>query len=57
MFRLPVLMIDIPALDRLLDYLEGKQQADIDSATAQLSALAQRLQTTNTRLETATKEK
>lgn len=56
MFQLPVLRIEIPAMDRLLDYLEGKQQADIDSLTAQLSALTQRLQTTNTRLETAIKE-
>lgn len=31
------IQFDIPALDRLVDYLEGKQQKEIDALVTQLS--------------------
>jgi len=48
MFRL---LIDIPSIDRLVDYLEGKQQVEIDQLSGQITALTQRLQTHRTALE------
>lgn len=38
-----VLVLQIPALDRLLSYLEAQQQAQIDSLVAQVTALTQQL--------------
>ncbi len=53
MFRLFGISVEVPALDRLLDYLEGKKQAEIDSLSAQVNALTLRLQTHRTGLESA----
>ena len=38
MFRLFRLVIDFPALDRLIDFLEADRQKDIDALTARLRA-------------------
>ncbi len=50
MFRLFRIIVEIPALDRFLDYLEAQSQTEVDTATAALAALAARLASTNTRL-------
>lgn len=44
--------VNFPALDRLVDYLDGIQQGQIDQATAALTALRGRLKTANDRLST-----
>lgn len=48
--------IQIPSLDRLMDYLEGKQQVVIDDLTGQVVSLTASLQKHNTGLDTAIKE-
>ncbi len=53
MFRLFGISVEVPALDRLLDYLEGKKQAEINSMSAQVNALTLRLSTHRTGLESA----
>jgi hypothetical protein len=47
------IIVEIPALDRLVTYLEGAQQVQIDSLSEQVAALTQALQTHRTGLETA----
>ena len=44
----------IAVLNRLLDYLEADQQNDINAAAASVTALAQRLQTSNANLQQST---
>jgi hypothetical protein len=41
MFR--TVRIDFPALDRLIDFLEAAQQAEVDSATSQIQQATERL--------------
>lgn len=56
--RLFGFVLEIPALDRLMDYLEARQQREIDASTAQVQALASRLSQANAKLVSAeTKEK
>ncbi len=43
--------IKIPALDRLMDYLEASQQAEIDAATQKLNLATQQERLANTQLE------
>lgn len=43
--------IDVPALDRLLDYLNGKQQAEIDRLAQETERLTQALQQSTTGLQ------
>lgn len=45
--------VDIPAITRLVDYLEGAQQKQLDSQSAQITALTQKLQPHTTGLQTA----
>jgi hypothetical protein len=49
MFRLFRLVIDFPALDRLMDFLESSQQKEVDALTARLRA-------TNARLRASTEK-
>jgi len=56
MFRIFRVLIDFPALDRLMNYLEAEQQKDIDSATARINEVAQRLKTARERLSEIEKE-
>jgi hypothetical protein len=44
------IVIDFPALDRLLDYLSALDQGKIDTLTGQVDALAQRLKTANEKI-------
>ena len=50
MFRI---FVDIPALDRLVTYLEANQQAEIDGLTVQVKALTERLSKANSTLAAA----
>lgn len=43
--------IQIPALDRLVDYLLAEDQKEIDAATAAVQAIAARLKKSNLALE------
>lgn len=45
-----ILRVDIPALDRLLDYLEATQQKEIDALADQVRDLTARLSTTSAEL-------
>ncbi len=53
MLRILTVVIQIPALDRLVTYLETKDQAVVDAATTQVQALTQRLAAANTKLGAA----
>lgn len=53
MFSLGTITIQVPALDRLLDYLQGIQQGNVDAATVQIVALNARLKQSNDRLAVA----
>lgn len=57
MFRLFRIVVEIPALDRLMDYLDAQQQGEIDAGAAQVLALTQRLSQSGTQLGTVIKEK
>ena len=46
------IVIDFPALDRLLDYLSANEQSKINALTGQVDALAQRLKTANDKMST-----
>lgn len=48
-----VVVVQIPALDRLLNYLEGQQQAQINILEAQAAALIQQLKQHTDALEGA----
>jgi hypothetical protein len=56
MFNLGVITVQVPALDRLMDYLEGIQQKNIDAATATITAFTARLKQSNDPLTKALKE-
>jgi uncharacterized coiled-coil protein SlyX len=43
--------IDVPALDRLVDYLTAKQQTEIDALAARVAQLTQALKQSSTHLE------
>ena len=45
------IQVDIPALDRLLDLLEGHVQREIDASTSALTAATSRLQQSRKALE------
>ncbi len=47
------LNVRIPALDRLLDYLEARDQSGVDAATALVVALTSRLKDTKNALQTS----
>lgn len=44
MFRQIRILVDIPALDRLLAFLEAGQQSEVDKSSALIAALTMRLQ-------------
>lgn len=53
-------IIRIPALDRLIDFLEARQQAEIDILTIRIKAFTQELRKSNQALQAIlnkTKEK
>jgi len=43
--------VDVPALDRLVNFLQTSQQAQIDAITAQLGQQTQRLNQSSTALK------
>lgn len=45
-----ILRVDIPALDRLMDYLDAARQREIDALADQVRDLTARLSTTSTEL-------
>jgi hypothetical protein len=47
------IVIDFPALDRLLDYLSNIDQSKIDTLTGQVATLTQRLKTANEKISVA----
>ncbi len=55
-FRLFGIEVSIPALDRLMNYLEAQEQAEIDATEAQVKALSQRLSNSSTQLGVVIKE-
>ncbi len=55
--KMPILRIDIPALDRLVDYLNGVNQKQLDALTAQVAGLTVRLKASNDALQVILKGK
>jgi hypothetical protein len=53
---LRTIRIDFPALDRLIDFLEANQQAEVDSATSQIQHDTERLAKSRVRLGQIEKE-
>ena len=51
-----ILRIEFPALDRLMDYLESAQQAEIDAASAQIQQATERLAKSRVNLGQTEKE-
>jgi hypothetical protein len=49
MFKIRIL-IELPALDRLVDFLVASEQSQIDAATNQLEALRARLEASRLKL-------
>lgn len=47
------ILVDVPALDRLVNYLIGLDQAKIDPLTQQIQQLTARLNAANAKLKTA----
>ena len=47
------IIVEIPALDRLVTYLEAAQQAQVDSLSEQVATLTDALSTHTTGLEAA----
>ncbi len=49
-FRLFRIVVEFPALDRLLDYLKAHDQAELDAATEQIVKLTERLKQSGAKL-------
>lgn len=56
MFRLLRVLVDIPALNRLLDFLEADEQSDVDAMTVQVRAAKVRLTQSNAALRAKIQE-
>jgi len=53
MFRIAKITVEIPALDRLLDFLEANQQKEIDTLSDQVARATQTLKQSTDRLQKA----
>jgi hypothetical protein len=51
MIRLFRIVVEFPALDRLIDYLTGLQQHAVDVQTERLRGLSDRLKASNDKLQ------
>ncbi len=51
MFSTLRILVEIPALDRLMDFLDAAQQQEINALNAQVQSLTQRLHNSNTSLD------
>lgn len=51
MLRFFKVLVDFPALDRLLDYLASTEQSEVDAANAQIAALTVRLKQSTDKLQ------
>jgi hypothetical protein len=54
MFR--TIRIEFPALDRLIDFLQGSQQAEVDRGTSQIQQATERLRKSRVSLGQIEKE-
>lgn len=56
MFRLAKILVEIPALDRLLDFLEANQQKEVDALGDQIAQATSTLHKSTDRLQKAVKK-
>lgn len=55
MFRIFRVAVEFPALDRLLDYLQAQQQAEVDALTQRVDAATTALAQSRARLDLSLK--